>query len=80
MEYQELFEKAQKQYGLDMTYKGFMSLTSNRSAWKLIYAWAIADVLNVDMKDIFYRVKIDRDAKIREKEIWNENYGKNKGK
>jgi hypothetical protein len=80
MEYIQLYEKAKEKYGLDMTYKGFMSLASNRSAWKLIYAWAIADVLHVDIKDIFNKVDVDVEAKIREKEEWNKNYGKNKGK
>ena len=78
MEYIQLYDKAQKKYGLDMSYKGFMSLISNRSAWKLIYAWAIADVLNVDIKVIFNKVNVDVEAKKREKEEWNKQYGKNK--
>lgn len=80
MEYIQLFDKAKEKYGLDMKYKGFMTLVSNRSAWKLIYAWAIADVLRVDIKDIFDKVEVDVEAKKREKEEWNRQYGKNKGK
>lgn len=80
MEYIDLYYMVCDEYGTDISYKGFMSLLKNRSNWKLIYAWAIADVLSVDMKSLFEVVKVDIPATIKEKEKWNEIYGKNKGK
>lgn len=80
LEYQQLFYKMKEEYDLDMSYKGFMSLTTNKSAWKLVYAWALAESLDVDIRDIFSKVKVDKEAKKQEKAVWNKAYGKNKGK
>ena len=76
LEYIQFFHQVKDDYGLDMEYKGFMSLLQNRSAWKLLYAWAIADSLNVDMKDLFEIIEVDVEQKIKEKEEWNQKYGK----
>lgn len=76
MEYKTFFYKLKDEYELDMEYKGFMSLLQNRSAWKLIYAWGMADVLKVDIKDIFEKISVDVEAKKLEKEQWNKQYGK----
>ncbi|AKQ08392.1 hypothetical protein PQE66_gp077 [Bacillus phage PBC2] len=60
MGYIELHEKASQRYGLDLQYKGFMSLMSNKSSWKLLYAHAIADVLKVNYNDIFEIVDVEK--------------------
>ncbi|GIN67037.1 hypothetical protein FKN04_12830 [Bacillus glycinifermentans] len=78
-EFMDLHEKIKDRYGLDISYKGFMSLLSNQSTWKLTYAWAIVHVLDVDWKDIFMEVQIDVEKKKKEKEKWKKNY-QNKGK
>jgi len=65
-------------YGLDLTYKGFMSLLANRSSWKLLYAYAITDVLNIEIKDIFDVIDVDIDKKAKEKEEWKRKYQKYK--
>jgi hypothetical protein len=75
--YIELHEKVSDpngKFGLDITYKGFMSLLSNRSTWKLIYAHAITDILNISTSDIFDIVKVDTEKLAKEKEEWKEKY------
>ena len=74
LEYIELHKRIVDKYGLDLTYKGFMSLLSNRSTWKLLYAWAIIDVLIINMTDIFDIVDIDVAKKTKEKKLWKEKY------
>lgn len=76
MEYIELWDKVVNKYGLDLTYKGFMSLLSNRSTWKLLYAHAIADVLNIDYTEIFEVVDIDVKQVAQSKEEWKQKYQK----
>lgn len=78
MDYMALYDTVVEEYGLDITYKGFMSLLKNRSNWKLTYAWAIADVINVNINDIFESVAIDVEKAKKAKEEWKEKYG-NKG-
>jgi len=74
MEFKELHGIIADVYGLDLTYKGFMSLVSNQSTWKLIYAWAIVDVLSLSISDIFDVVDIDVEKKALEKEKWKQKY------
>jgi hypothetical protein len=76
MDYMELYLKAQAEYGLDITYKGFMSLLSNRSTWKLIYAWAIADVLKVRIDYVFEVIHIDVEKAKKAKMEWKDKYEK----
>lgn len=76
MGYTELYDKVVNAYGLDITYKGFMSLMSNRSSWKLLYAHAITDVLNVSTNEIFDIIDVDINRKIKEKEKWKKKYQK----
>jgi hypothetical protein len=72
----ELFYKVKDKYEFDLSYKGFMSLLDNRNTWKLIYAWAIADVLDVQIGDIFYVVELDVNKIIAERKEWNIKYNK----
>lgn len=74
MEYMELYRKAEDKYGLDITYKTFMNLLSNRSTWKLIYAWAIADMLNVEIYEIYDMVEIDQNKAVEERKEWEKKY------
>lgn len=74
--YTQLWERVVDSYGLDLTYKGFMSLMTNRSSWKLLYAYAIVDVLNIGLKEVFDIVDVDIEKKAKEKEIWKEKYQK----
>jgi len=76
MEYIELHERIAEKYGLDLSYKGFMSLMSNRSTWKLLYAHAIADILNVNYMEIFEVVDVDVEKVKKAKEKWKEKYQK----
>jgi hypothetical protein len=70
MEYIELHDKVQKKYGLDLTYKGFMSLLKNRSTWKLLYAHAISDILLINYMEIFEVVDVDFDKEMKKREKW----------
>lgn len=74
MEYIVFHEKLTKSFGLDLSYKGFMSLLSNRATWKLLYAHAIATTLNVGYLDIFDIVDVDVDKVAEEKEAWKKRY------
>jgi hypothetical protein len=79
MSYIELHDKVTDpngKFGLDITYKGFMSLLSNRSTWKLIYSHAITEVLYITTNDVFEVIDIDIEKKVREKEEWKEKYQK----
>lgn len=76
MEYIELHEKVVDRYGLDLKYKGFMSLLANRSTWKLLYAHAIADVLNIDYTEVFDVVDINVEEVAKAKQEWKEKYQK----
>lgn len=81
MSYIELYNKVSDpngKFGLDITYKGFMSLLGNRSTWKLIYSHAITDILNINTSDIFEVVKVDIDKLVVEKEKWKQKYEKDK--
>lgn len=74
IDYKELWEKVVHNYGLDISYKGFMSLITNRVTWKLHYAWAIVDTIDIGFTDIFEVVKVDVEKKKKEKEIWKRNF------
>lgn len=79
IDFTALHEMATKKYGLDISYKGFMSLIGNRTSWKLLYAYAIADILDIQISDIFEIVDVDVNEKIRRKKEWREKYQKNDG-
>lgn len=78
MEYLQLQEKMRDDYGIDLKYKGFMSLLDNHSTWKLVYAWIICEILKVQMTDIFETVQVDVEKKKKEKELWKARYEKKK--
>lgn len=82
MSYIDLHEKvsgSHSVYGLDLSYKGFMSLLSNRSTWKLLYAYAIINVLNIGIEDVFDIIDVDIDKKAKEKEEWKKKYQDKEG-
>lgn len=74
--YIELYEKAVEKFGIDITYKGFMSLLSNRSTWKLLYAYAITEAIFINIGDVFDVVNIDIEKKVKDKKKWKEKYEK----
>lgn len=78
-DYVTLHNKVEEKYGLNLTYKSFMSNVSNRYTWKLLYAHAISDVLNVGIYDIFDVVDVDTEKRKQEKEEWKEKYSSKKG-
>lgn len=59
MSFLDLYNECVKRYGLDIRYKGFMNLLDNRSSWKLLYAYAVTDVLDVALNDIFIIIDTD---------------------
>lgn len=54
----ELNNQAGEKYGYKFDYRSFMSLVRNDNAWKILYAWAVSDVLGVSMYELFEVVKI----------------------
>ncbi|MCR4362092.1 hypothetical protein JDW21_19080 [Bacillus subtilis] len=76
IDYKELHYRVTEKFGLDIKYNSFMDLIKNINSWKLIYAWALADVLHKSIEDLFIVVDVDVEKKIKEKEKWNEQYGK----
>lgn len=59
LEYVDLYDMIVERFGLDLTYKGFMSVLAGDATWKLLYAYAVTDVLNVNIMDIFELVEVD---------------------
>lgn len=76
MQYKELWRRASLKYGLDLTYKGFMSNLSNNTTWKLLYAHAICDILDIHYMEIFSVIDVDVKEKAKEKEEWKQKYQK----
>jgi hypothetical protein len=74
LEFKELHELVRDRYKLDLTYKGFMTLLSNKATWKTLYSHAITETLGVRMTDVFDVVDVDVEAKIKEKEQWKREY------
>lgn len=74
IEYIQLWEQVCDRFGLDLSYKGFMSLMSNRSTWKLLYAHAIVEVLMIHYNEIFDLVDIDVEKEKKKKEKWKIKY------
>jgi hypothetical protein len=72
MEYIEFHDKMAKKYGLDLTYKGFMSLLKNRSTWKLLYAHAICEMLHINYMEIFEMVEVDFEKEMAKREKWKQ--------
>lgn len=77
LEFIDLHNKISTKFGLDLGYKGFMSLISGRATWKLLYAYAIADILDVDILDIFELITVDVEQRKKEKDEWKQKYQHN---
>ena len=75
-DFQTFHKKISDDFGLDLQYKGFMTLLSNRSTWKLLYAHAIATSLRIDYMEIFELVDIDVEKAKRARVKWKEKYQK----
>lgn len=77
MDYTELHDKISTQFGIKISYKGFMNILSNRNSWKFLYAYALCELLKVNYNDIFELVDVDVDAereerrKMKERDIRN---------
>lgn len=72
----ELYNRAQKDYGLSLSYKSFTHQLANKTTWKLLYAWVIAKILDSKIEDIFEIIEVDIEEKKKEKEEWKEKYEK----
>ncbi|MDS7057160.1 hypothetical protein NXG04_07660 [Klebsiella pneumoniae] len=67
MDYTELHTKICRQFGLKISYKGFMNILSNRNSWKLLYAFALCELLKINTNDIFELVDVDVEAEMAER-------------
>lgn len=72
--YAELFRVVKEEYGLDMEYKSFMNLISNRVTWKLLYAWAMVEALETDLNTLFKIVEIDIEKAKKDRAEWKAKY------
>lgn len=59
LEYIDLYNLIVVKFGIDLSYKGFMSIIAGKATWKLLYAYAIVDVLNIQIMDIFELIEMD---------------------
>lgn len=50
--YKELLERL-GYYGIQLQYRGFMSLIQNKVTWKLFYAMALAEVVETTIENLF---------------------------
>jgi hypothetical protein len=49
----ELLSRLRAEYGIGLKYTGFSQLLSNQCRWKLLYAYALCDYFNMNLKDLF---------------------------
>lgn len=63
--YKDILEQMKVKYGIVMSYKGFFTLLSNKSSWKLLYAMALCEVLETDINTLFEIKEVDLDGKLK---------------
>lgn len=63
----DLLERLQKCYGIDLKYKGFASLLDNCGSWKLLYAYALSDLMELSIYELF-EMKETKQKKLSEEE------------
>lgn len=63
--YKDVLEQIKNKYGIVMSYKGFFTLLSNKSSWKLLYAMALCEVLETDINTLFEIREVNLDDKLR---------------
>lgn len=49
----QLLQTLHDKHGIELSYKGFNSLINNHNSWKLVYAYALCDVLNIKIEELF---------------------------
>lgn len=49
----DFFDKWTSKYKVKMTYNNFMELVNNNIGWKLTYAFSVAEMLEVDITELF---------------------------
>lgn len=74
--YKDLWQEMTEVYGVDITYNGFGSMIRGLNTWKLTYAWILAEILHVQIRDIFSLIDVDVEKKLEEKKEWQEKYQK----
>ncbi|UUV47093.1 transcriptional regulator [Bacillus phage vB_BanS-Thrax5] len=80
MSYTELHDKVSKEFGLQISYKGFMNILSNRNSWKFLYAYALCELLKVNYNQIFELIDVDVDAERKERQKMKSKDIRNKGR
>lgn len=66
--FKELWKRMVDAYGLDLEYKSFMALLQNNISWKLTYAQAICEMIDVSIDEIFDWVEIDVEEEKKKRE------------
>lgn len=49
----EIVEILSVRYRIDISYKGFNSLMTNKASWKLMYAMALSEILDTPITELF---------------------------
>ncbi|RFU63679.1 hypothetical protein D0469_19325 [Peribacillus saganii] len=49
----EFHDRWKSKYGFSMKYNNFMELLNNKVNWKLVYAFAIAEMLEININELF---------------------------
>lgn len=49
----DFWDRWTKKYGFTIIYNSFMELLNNNVSWKLVYAFSVADMLEVDINELF---------------------------
>lgn len=78
MNFVELHRRIVDKFGLDLSYKGFMSLLYNQSSWKLLYAYVIQEVVDVPFTQFFKLVTVDVEDRKRQKQEFKIKYERGK--
>lgn len=74
--YKDIWHEMTTTYGIDISYNGFGSMIRGLNTWRLTYAWVLAEILHVEIKDIFVLIDIDVDKKVEERKEWQKKYQK----
>lgn len=56
----ELYNRWKVRYGAKMGYTSFMELLNNNVGWKLSYAFALSEMLEVDIYELFEFITDDQ--------------------
>ncbi|WJJ55356.1 hypothetical protein QB910_000112 [Dabrowskivirus KKP3916] len=68
----DFYDRINVKWKLGIDYKSFLNLVNNRVNWRLIHAYAIADMLDCRIEDIFKVTEVDIEERERKRKMERE--------